>query len=408
MIDSTLKNAKILIVDDQLSNIDILTSFLEIVGYTNLLTTTDPRMTVELCKSFTPDLILLDLVMPNFSGYEVLEQLNGLIGHSTYLPVLVLTADISVLARQRALSGGARDFISKPFDLVEVDLRIKNLLETRYLHQQLENHNHILEERINERTIELEKSNRDLLWAKEKAETSDRLKTAFLRNISHEIRTPLNGILGFGTRLAKRNLSQEKKDEYFAVLQLSTDRLANTMTNYLDMAQIVSGNLSVHKTEFELAKLLNEIYVRFAPSCEAKDLFLFYQHNAVAEDFKIYTDRNILVKILVHLIDNAVKFTNHGTITYGFEVKRDELEFFVQDTGTGIEEEAKTLIFEHFMQEDVSTTRRHEGSGLGLSISNKMAEGISGRMWFQSVKNKGSIFYFTIPYLKKSPESAGR
>ena len=403
MIDSTLKNAKILIVDDQQSNIDILTGFLELMGYKSIQTTTEPQTAIRLCNSFGPDLILLDLVMPHFSGYEVMDELNEMIGQSTYLPVLVLTADISVQARQRALAGGAKDFISKPFDLVEVDLRIKNLLETRYLHQLLENHNHILEERIKQRTIELEKTNLNLQVAKEKAETSDRLKTAFLRNISHEIRTPLNGILGFGARLAKRDLSQEKKDEYFEVLQLSTDRLANTMTNYLDIAQIVSGNLKVHPTEFEPDKLLNEIYVRFAPSCESKNLLLFYQHAKVGDDFRIYSDRDILLKILAHLIDNAVKFTSQGTITYGFEVKGGELEFFVQDTGTGIEVEANSLIFEHFMQEDVSNTRRHEGSGLGLTISKKMVEGMSGRMWFQSVKNNGSIFYFTIPSHTKSP-----
>jgi CheY-like chemotaxis protein len=148
MIDSTFKNANILIVDDMEANIAILVGLLEIHGFTNITTTTDPLSTVSLFKSFKPDLILLDLMMLQLSGYEVMEQLKPLIPAGTYMPILVLTADISPNAKQRALADGAKDFLAKPFDFIEVILRIRNLLETRYLHQQLENQNKLLEEKI--------------------------------------------------------------------------------------------------------------------------------------------------------------------------------------------------------------------------------------------------------------------
>ena len=148
MIDSTLKNANILIIDDQESNIELLEEFFKTQGFENIQSTTNPLLTAILFESFQPDLILLDLMMPQMSGLEVLEQLKTLIPAGVYLPVVVLTADVSSNARQRSLVRGARDFITKPFDFVEVLFRIRNLLETRYYYLQMEKKNKILEEKI--------------------------------------------------------------------------------------------------------------------------------------------------------------------------------------------------------------------------------------------------------------------
>ena len=148
MLDSTLKNAKILIVDDQEPNVILLKDFLKLQGFTNILITTDPFMAVGLFESSDPDLILLDLIMPGISGHEVLAQLLQIIPKEEYLPIIVLSADITSSAKQRALARGARDFITKPFDFVEVFFRINNLLETRYYYQQLELKKMILEEKV--------------------------------------------------------------------------------------------------------------------------------------------------------------------------------------------------------------------------------------------------------------------
>jgi len=155
MIDPTLKNANILIVDDQQANIDVLVGLLEFKGFINIKTTTDSRLAVSLFEELKPDLLLLDLKMPHLNGFQVMEQLKPLIPTDTYFPILILTADITHEAKQLSLSGGATDFLAKPFDLVEVDLRIKNLLKARYLHKQLENQNQILEEKVKERNAEL-------------------------------------------------------------------------------------------------------------------------------------------------------------------------------------------------------------------------------------------------------------
>ncbi|MCX6167717.1 MAG: response regulator [Ignavibacteriales bacterium] len=184
MIDSTLKNASILIVDDQQDNIDVLTGLLDVKGFTNYTTTSDPRQVFKLFDELKPDLLLLDLKMPSISGYEVMMQLKALIPANTYFPILVLTADITPETKQKALAGGASDFISKPFDLIEIDLRIKNLLRARYLHQQLENQKQIVEERVKERTKELEKANIELKVAKEKAEHSDKMKSELISTMS--------------------------------------------------------------------------------------------------------------------------------------------------------------------------------------------------------------------------------
>ncbi|MBA4380494.1 MAG: hypothetical protein C0393_07465, partial [Anaerolinea sp.] len=158
MLDKSLKNANILIVDDQESNIDLLVGLLEKKGYGNLKSTTDARQVVALFNEFQPDLILLDLMMPHLDGFQVMEQLKPLIPPDTYLPILVLTADITPDAKQRALANGARDFLTKPLDMTEVALRIKNLLEARYLHLQLQNQNQILDERVRQRTAQLASS----------------------------------------------------------------------------------------------------------------------------------------------------------------------------------------------------------------------------------------------------------
>ncbi len=397
MFDSDLKNASILIVDDQEANIDILEGLLEMQGYTNVKTTTDPREVIPLCANNLPDLILLDLSMPHLSGFEVMEQLNELLTDGTHIPILVLTADISTHARRRALSGGASDFLSKPFDLTEVGLRIRNLLFTTYLLRKKETQNLVLEEKIQEKNDELERRNIELILALSQAESSEKLKAAFINNISHEIRTPLNGILGFGSRLAKNELPKETREEYFAILKSSSDRLVNTVDAYLDIALLLSGKMEMVESTFFPGLVLDEVYEKFHYACSAKNLTLSKHLPYLVDGFQITTDRALLVKVLSHLVDNAIKFTPYGHVSFGFELRGSELEFFVQDTGVGINKDAFVLIFDSFEQEDVSNTRSHEGSGLGLSIAKTMTEKMGGHIWFQSVKGEGSTFYFTIP-----------
>jgi putative two-component system response regulator len=163
MWKETLKKAKILIVDDQEANTSLLEQILQHGEYTNIKSTNDSRLVLPLYTEFRPDLILLDLLMPHLDGFEVMKQLKSRISEDTYLPILVLTADTASEVKQRALSMGAKDFLTKPFDVIEVLLRINNLIETRFLYNQLESDNQILEERVRERTQELEDAQIEIL-----------------------------------------------------------------------------------------------------------------------------------------------------------------------------------------------------------------------------------------------------
>ena len=397
MIESNLQNANILVVDDQESNLLLLKELLELQGYSNIVTTSDPRETVSLYASFKPDLILLDLAMPYMNGFDVMRQLKLFVPDNKYLPILVLTADATAESKKRALSEGASDFLTKPFDLIEVALRIKNLLFTSYLLQQSEKQNEILEQKVEERTSELHKTNNELIIAKEKAETSDRLKSSFLRIISHEIRTPLNGILGSASLLAMMDLPPDEKQEFVDMMQDSGDRLVNTINDYVDMALIVSGNLEVNNELISVTKLIHEVANKFRKQCKAKNLTLNLLNSLNHNELTIHTDIVLLQKVLHHLMDNAVKFTHKGEISIGLSIKPSKVEFFVKDTGIGIAPEDKGQIFKIFVQGDASICRISEGSGLGLSIVNGILTLLGGEIHLDSAKESGTTIFFTIP-----------
>ena len=397
MIDSSFKKANILIVDDQEPNVEILREFLDMQGYLNVCSTTDPREVLSLYQSFEPDLILLDLAMPHLTGFEVMAQLKSTLGENIFLPILVLTADITNESKIKALSGGASDFLTKPFDLLEVGLRIKNLLFSSYLQQQLVDQNRLLDEKVNERTRELMLKNIELNLAKDKAEASDRLKTAFINNISHEIRTPLNGILGFGQILADHELEEEEKNRYLFILNESSERLINTVTNFLEISLITSGNQEFEKRDFLPETIISDVAKHFQPACNNKNLKLIIEQSVNLQDSLIHTDRELLFKIFRHLMDNALKFTTSGSIIIGCKRKGNDFVFSVQDTGKGISKEGMSLIFNSFSQEDNSYTRGYEGCGLGLSISRGLVELLGGTIWVESMVDVGSTFFFTIP-----------
>ena len=184
MNESILKNSNILIVDDQQTNIDVLTGLLEAKGFTNYTSTKDSIQVIRLFEEFKPDLLLLELKMPHLNGLQLMMQLKVLIPANTYFPILVFTADITPESKQKALAAGASDFLTKPFDLIEVDLRINNLLKVRYLYQQLENQNQISEEKVRERSKEIEKTKIELIAPKEKTEESDKVKYELINQIS--------------------------------------------------------------------------------------------------------------------------------------------------------------------------------------------------------------------------------
>jgi PAS domain S-box-containing protein len=248
----------------------------------------------------------------------------------------------------------------------------------------------------------------ELIQAKEDAEESDRLKSAFLTNMSHEIRTPMNGILGFAELLKEPMLTIEEKNEYIDIIEKSGIRLLNLINDILSISKIESGQSEIINSKININELIKEICAFFRPEAAQKGIILRFIKHLPYNEAVIKTDSNKVSAILTNLIKNAIKFTNTGSIEIGYTNKDSLLEFFVKDTGIGVRPEQKEMIFERFRQGSESLIRNYEGAGLGLSISKGYAEMLGGKIWVETnqdtpisdelTENRGSIFFFTIPY----------
>jgi PAS domain S-box-containing protein len=246
--------------------------------------------------------------------------------------------------------------------------------------------------------------NLELLEAKQKAEESDNLKTAFLANMSHEIRTPMNGIMGFSGLLAKSNLTNEKKQKYIDIIKQNSHQLLSIINDLVDISKIEAGQIDIERDEVRLESLtksLADLYYQ-----KAIDKNIYFELDSKVADIQIVTDETKLRQILINLLDNAFKFTHQGEIKFGYEIKDGFIEFFVSDTGIGMEKEAISIIFERFRQVELSSARKYGGTGLGLSISKAFIEKMGGQIHVNSEINKGSKFYFTIP-IKLTKEDVG-
>ena len=237
-----------------------------------------------------------------------------------------------------------------------------------------------------------------LIKAKEKAEESDRLKLAFLANMSHEIRTPMNGILGFTELLKDQNLQQEVQQEYITIIEKSGRRMLNIINDIINISKVESGQIEVTPSETNVNEQFEYLLTFFKPEAAVKNISLFLTERLSSKDTFIKTDREKLYAILTNLIKNAIKFTQEGTIDFGCVKKGNYLEFFVKDSGMGISDSQKKIIFERFRQANDTTSRSHEGSGLGLAISKAYVEMQGGKIWVESKERQGSTFYFTLPF----------
>lgn len=255
-------------------------------------------------------------------------------------------------------------------------------------------------------SIERKKAEEDLKLAFEKAQESDRLKSAFLANMSHEIRTPMNGILGFAELLKDPQLTGKEQKSYIKIIEKNGARMLNTINDIIDISKIEAGQVEVVKSEVSVNKILKEHYEFFNPEAQSKGLELIYKPTLSDKEATIVTDKHKLEGILTNLIKNAIKFTKHGNITFGYSLKKEKnfekLEFYVKDTGIGIASERINAIFDRFIQADIEDTHVFQGSGLGLAISKSYVEMLGGNIHVSSKEGSGSTFIFTIPYIQKS------
>ncbi|PLX05311.1 MAG: hypothetical protein C0595_00075, partial [Marinilabiliales bacterium] len=239
---------------------------------------------------------------------------------------------------------------------------------------------------------------RELIKAKEKAEESDRLKSAFLANMSHEIRTPMNGILGFTSLLQEANLSAKNQKDYINIIKKSGDRLLNTVNDIIEISKIESGDINVTKSKVDIIGHLDTQVTFFRPEAKKKNIDIIMQNNIDGNELTINTDKNKLSSIFSNLIKNAIKYTNEGTINVGLKIENNQILFSCQDTGIGIPESRQEAIFNRFEQADIEDKQVHEGSGLGLAIVKSYVEILDGKIWVESDVGKGSTFYVYLPF----------
>jgi len=244
----------------------------------------------------------------------------------------------------------------------------------------------------------------ELIEAKEKAEESDRLKTAFLNNVSHEIRTPMNSIVGFSGFLNDPDLKPNKRQEFTDIIIKSSEHLLAIIDDIIRIASIESGQEKIQKNEININLICDLIKDQFSSKANEKNVTLSLIPGLTGDEADIITDATKLTQILTNLIGNALKFTHQGYINYGYKLKNSQLEFYVEDSGIGIPLDMQEKVFDRFRQIETTATRNFGGSGLGLSISKAYVEILGGKMWLTSEMGKGSVFYFTIPYKKTNPK----
>lgn len=236
----------------------------------------------------------------------------------------------------------------------------------------------------------------ELIEAKEKAEESDRLKSAFLANMSHEIRTPMNSIMGFAGLLKDPDLSAEQRDKYTSLIEDAGDRMLDIISDLIAISRIESGQEEVKSSLFNLNELLDYNYILFRNSAANKGIEFLVDKREDTSIVNINSDRDKVYTIMTNLLSNALKYTKTGSVVFGYELAGKFVKFYVKDTGIGIPSDKIDKIFNRFIQVDQSYTKSHEGTGLGLPISKAYTEMLGGKIWVESEPGKGSVFYFTI------------
>lgn len=383
-MDSFLpENFLILVVDDLSQNLQVVGAILDEQGYGTTFAI-NGQQALERVQTITPDLILLDLMMPEMDGLEVCERLKN---NPTFaeIPIIFLTASHETNHVLQAFERGAVDYVTKPFNAYELLARVRTHLELKHTRDQLK------------------KTLANLVEARDTAVKATQIKSLFLANMSHEIRTPMNAVLGMTELLLNTQLNQEQQD-FLQTLRSSGEYLLTIINDILDFSKLEAGQVHLDIHEFDLHQLVIELQSFFIPQAAHKNLKITQVVPPNIPQF-VMGDMTRLRQVLTNLISNALKFTQQGQITI---IVTDvtpapspntpiHLKFAIQDTGIGIPPEGQAKLFESFSQVETSTTRQYGGTGLGLAICKQLVYLMRGEIGVDSTVNQGSTFWFKVP-----------
>jgi len=285
-----------------------------------------------------------------------------------------------------------RELLAKDGENIFIEMNSKKLDENHYISL----FNDLTLRKKAEEALIL--TNKELKVAKEKAEESDRLKSEFLTNLSHEVRTPLNGIMGFARVLGDPNVDAEKRKAFVDIIENSSIQLVRIIDDILEIAQLETGQVKVFERTFCVNDMLDEILYLYEKRIQEKGLSILLKKGMNSLESTISSDESKVNKVLSHLVDNAIRYTNQGSVEIGYRLHGKNLMFYVKDTGIGIEPAQQSHIFERFAQGEKGLSRRYGGLGLGLAIAREVVELLGGGIRLKSEKERGSVFSFTIPY----------
>ena len=384
----------ILVVDDSLVNLAVLDEILDRQEFSVIMVNSGEKALITAKEANPrPNLILLDIVMPGWDGYETCKRFKE-DPELSHIPILFLSGLGETENKVRALKAGGVDYVSKPFQEEELLARVRTHLELARLREGLERE-------VEAKTAEIQSLLAALQISYQKAQEASVLKTQFLRNISHEFRTPMNIILGTMDELVEdTDLNEEQKEMSGSVMDAGR-QLLEILTNMLNFSQQFEGEMEQKLEDFDLQELFDEVSRTYQPDADKKNLhFDLYVQEHLPK--RMHGNRKMLHEVLCKLVDNAIKYTHQGGLTLRALLdsptkNKINCRFEIEDTGIGIPQEKRAHLFETFSQVDGSSTREYGGIGMGLALSKMYVEAMGGELGLESDADRGTIFWFVIP-----------
>jgi signal transduction histidine kinase len=416
------ESVRILYVDDEEPNL-INFKFLFQSKY-KVHTALSALQAFEILKKDEFEIILSDQRMPEMTGISFLSEVSKLYPNTIRILLTAYTETQDIIDAINI--GQVYQYITKPYQKKDMEkvlekaheiwsLRRQNVQLISKLRESNEEYEQINEElrqsfeelvKTKEKAENSERKTKELfnelMQAKEKAEESDRLKTSFLQNISHEIRTPMNAIVGFSGILENPDVTEERRRSFITIIQNSSQHLLSIVDDILTIASLETKQEKTNIQKTSINTIFSDLLEIFSIQASNQKISFKSNPGLSDKDSEIYTDGTKFNQVMSNLLTNALKFTSQGSIEFGYELTENQtnkyLLFYVKDTGIGIKKEMHDKIFDRFRQVSESKDKKYGGTGLGLAISKAFVEMLDGKIWVESELNKGSIFYFTIPY----------